>query len=140
VRKYILVAGIIVLFQASCVSKIKVQKEETNVFSNVSFDAVWTAALKSVAEMGYTVKEQDKNKGKNLPTFREQVGYINAQGDRKILSMNQAPRLKITVRRAEDKVRVLCQVIQPGQFIDYGNTKKAIKEFFERLNAALQSP
>ena len=139
-KKYIILIGIFAVLQASCLSKIKVQKEETNVYSNASFDAVWAAALKSVAEMGYELKEQDKKKGKNLPTFREQVGYIYAKGNRKLLSMNQAPQLKITIRRAENRVSVLCQVIQPGQFIDYGNTGKTIKEFFGRLNKALGSP
>ncbi|MGB6865841.1 MAG: hypothetical protein WBE11_09115, partial [Candidatus Aminicenantaceae bacterium] len=66
-RLKILLCGLVIVSLLSCSSGqsglTEVVSQEFNLYANVYFNDVWTAAEKSIADLELTVKNQIKDKG-----------------------------------------------------------------------------
>ncbi|MFP4081976.1 MAG: hypothetical protein ACLFVG_04365 [Candidatus Aminicenantes bacterium] len=121
---------------SSCLASLQVKKQRSSSYENISFSQVWEAALKSVEDMGFTIKEANKEEIK-LPAFSEWKGVISAEGEKNALTQVKPPQLYVTLREKGGRIEVDCQATQPRQMIDYGETKKNLRRFFEYLSQNL---
>jgi len=139
VRKEALVGGLALLTLLvfpNCAS-FQVRKQAAVHYRDMPFETVWNAAIQSLEEMGFEVKDSKKEKI-GLPAYSEWTGSIFAEGKRNIFTQVAAPQMNVAIKRQGGKVQVLCEAVQPKQFVDYGGSKKNIEKFYSLLNRNLQ--
>ncbi|MGD8538538.1 MAG: hypothetical protein PVI66_07455 [Candidatus Aminicenantes bacterium] len=103
----------------------EVVSQEFNVYANVYFNDVWTAAEKSIAELNFSVKNQIKERGlidAEMPAADE--------GGESIL-------LSAMIVEEMDRIKVDCIVILAGLEPQPERSLWYIKQFFEELEKNL---
>jgi hypothetical protein len=133
---WILVSLIFLTF-AGCAS-FQVKKQGSFNYRDMPFETVWNAAIRSLDEMGFEIKDSKKEKI-GLPAYSEWTGYIFAVGKRNVFTQVAAPQMRVNIKRQGGKVEVSCEAVQPKQFVDYGGSKKNIEKFHSLLNKNLQN-
>lgn len=105
-----------------CASTQDTHQESTTVAAD--FDRTWQAAVMAVSDIGFTVRNSDKDSG-----------IINARGGRNLFTQNEAPELNIMVIRTDDpqQTRVRATAVQPGQVYDWGAGSGNSEKFFNAL-------
>lgn len=131
-----LLLGILASLALACCASWQVKKQESATYGDLPFDRVWNAAVKSLEEMEFVVKDSKKEKI-GLPAFSEWTGDIYAEGKKSILTQVTTPQLRVHIKRQGGKVEVRCEAVQPKQLVDYGKSKENVRKFFERLNQNL---
>ncbi len=120
----------------SCAS-FQVKKQATYNYKDMPFEVVWNAALKSLNQMDFEIKDSKKEKI-GLPAYSEWKGYILAEGKRNIFTQVASPQMRVHIKRQGGKVEVSCEATQPKQFMDLGETKKNIEKFYALLSKNLR--
>ena len=95
---------LILLTFAGCAS-FQVKKQGAFNYRDMPFETVWNAAIKSLDEMGFEIKDSKKEKI-GLPAYSEWTGYIFAQGKRSFFTQVAAPQMRINIKRQGGKVEV----------------------------------
>ena len=106
-------------------SLTEVVSQEFNVYANVYFNDVWSAAEKSIAELNFSVKNQIKDRGlidAELP----------AAGDE-----GEAILLSIMIVEDMDRIKVDCIVILAGLEPQPERSLWHVKQFFAELEKNL---
>ncbi len=122
--------GFILLALAGCVSLHQNDPidiyQKTQSFRNYSFDDVWSAALRSVDDMGLMVRNATK-----------EIGLIHAG-----VKMNPdprflPPRMNVIIRKENGRIDVNFHIELPGQRDDTGKRRTYAKQFFKALKKNL---
>ena len=122
-----IVIGGLCLILLNCMGSMQVKQEASKFYENYSFDEVWVASLRAIQDIGFTIKNTEK-----------ESGLIYAEGGRNVITQNESPQLNIMVIESGEKVHVDCRAVQPGQIVDYGAGKKNINKFLIALNKRLK--
>lgn len=110
---------------------MQVNKQEAIYYENYSFDEVWTASLKALTDIGYSVKE----------SYRE-MGMIFAQGNpnpsRPFIEQEKPPNMNITTSEENGRIKLDCQVVVSTALVDAIEIRKVdMNLFLEALNKNL---
>ncbi len=81
-----LVLGTVTLFLLSCAGSMQVRKEQSTFYQDHSFDEVWNASIKAIRDIGFTIKNMEK-----------ESGFIYAEGGRNVWTQNEPPQLNVTI-------------------------------------------
>jgi len=97
------------------------------LYENNSFDDVWSASLKAIMDIGFSIKSTDR-----------EGGFIFAQGHKNDLLDDEPPNLNLIILEKNGKMSIDCQVILPGTSVDLlQKREKVMKKFLEALNKYL---
>jgi hypothetical protein len=125
----ILLSGLVIVSLLCCSSGqnalTEVVSQEFNVYANVYFNDVWTAAEKSIADLDFTVKNQIKDKG-----------LIDAE----ILAVvegSEAVLLSAMIVEEMERIKVDCIVVLAGQEPQPERCLWYVKQFFVELEKNL---
>lgn len=98
----------------------------TTFLDHHSFYEVWTASIRAVNEIGFTVDSVDRS-----------AGFIGAESGTHI-GQEVPPRLAIMISDVRSRVFVECRVLQKEQFIDiFGHGRRTVRNFMTALNLNL---
>lgn len=112
----------------SCAS-VQPQKAESkfNVsYTDFSFDEVWSAAMKAVDDIEFTIRKMIK-----------ESGFIYAEGRRNPSPLYLPPHMNVIIREENGRINVNCHVVLPGQITDFEASKRYVRWFFKDLNKNL---
>ena len=100
--------------------------QDVTFVENHTFEEVWSASIKAVNDIEFTLDSTDK-----------EAGFIAAERGKHILQ-NAPPRLAIMIKEIENKVMIECKILQKEQYIDIiGHGRKTIRNFMVALNLNL---
>jgi hypothetical protein len=131
VRLKALGLGFVLLALAGCASVHRDDPidiyQKTQSYKKYSFDAVWSAALKSVNEMEFAVKKATKG-----------VGLIHAE-----VKANPDPRylppvMNVVIREEDGMIDVNFHIELPGQRDEAGKRRTYANRFFRALRKYLR--
>jgi len=109
---------------ASCIHQNV--KTESTYLDDYSFDEVWSAAIRAVNEIDFTIDSLDKD-----------AGFIGAESGTHI-GQEVPPRMSIMIAEERGRVFIDCKVLQKEQFFDIlGHGQRTIKKFMTALNTNL---
>lgn len=115
---------VFILMTISCVNQTI--NQEVNLLQDYSFEEVWTASVRAINDIGYTIDSMDK-----------EAGFISAESGPHVLQ-DAPPRMSIMITSSKGKVYVDCKLLQKEQFIDlFGIGKKTVREFRNALYSNL---
>lgn len=116
---------IFVFVLTGCAATTQVQRSDSFSIDS-DFESVWSAALASINEMGFTIRNTEKSSG-----------FIFAQGGRSALTQNEAPQMNISIAAGQEghSVVVTVTAVQPGQLVDYGASSRNAQRFREVLES-----
>lgn len=125
------VLGFLILALAGCASvplddPIEIY-QRTRSYKKYSFDDVWSAALRSIDDVGFAVRNTTKK-----------VGLIQA-----VAKVNPEPRylpplMNVVIKEEEQRIDVNFHVELPGQRDDSGQRRKIADRFFKALRKNLR--
>jgi len=123
--------GFLVLALIGCASlrqndPIDIYKK-TQSYKNISFDDVWTAALRSIDEMGFMVRSATKKSG-----LVQAVAKMNPD------PLYLPPLMNIIIRDRYGRIEVNFHVELPGQRDDTGKRRTYANQFFKALKKNLK--
>lgn len=125
----ILLSGLVVVSLLCCSSGqnalTEVVSQEFNVYANVYFNDVWTAAEKSIADLDFTVKNQIKDKG-----------LIDAEIPA-VVEGSDAVLLSAMIVEEMERIKVDCIVVLAGQEPQPERSLWYVKQFFVELEKNL---
>lgn len=127
-KKILLVMLVILLFLAlvSCIKQTV--KTESIFLDDYTFDEVWTASLRAVNDIDFTIDSLDKD-----------AGFIGAESGPPP-GQDFPPRLSIMITETRGRVYVNCKVLVK-EFIDvFGHGRKTVRRFMTALNRNLGPP
>ncbi len=124
--KMMVISGLCLIL-LNCMGSMQVKQEASEFYENYSFDEVWVASLRAIQDIGFTIKNTERDSG-----------LIYAEGGRNVITQNEAPQLNIMIIDTGGKVHVDCRAVQPSQIVDYGAGKKNINNFLIALNKRLK--
>ena len=101
-KKYIMALAILAL---GCCIRQTIHTE-SSFFDHYTFEEVWTASVKSVSDIKFTVDSMDK-----------EAGFISAESGTHI-GQEVPPRLSIMIDESSGRVFINCKVLQKEQFVD----------------------
>jgi len=120
-----------VFFLSSCASSPKRSLEYVSQYSvrfeNVSRDALWTAALKSVRDMEFKVRREIKSKG-----------FIDAQAEKPQTPDSYPPVMSIILLEEGGGVKVNCLVAYSEKIPETDGKEGYVALFFDALNKNLE--
>ena len=124
---FIAFLSLIILFFMSCATFQKrneedVHLQETKTFEDFTFGQIWEAALRSVAEIDFTVQKR-----------LVKSGFIYAQAKENPDSLYLPPHMNIYVRQKSGAISVHCHVVIPGNSADYEVSSGYVDLFFTAL-------
>ena len=106
------------LMMASCTS-LQVKSSGTAQLRDKDYNEVFSAAIDSALEAGFTIDSTSKD-----------AGIITASASHNGLLTNQAPKINIVVRQNDDdSVRLKINSIVRGQLVDYGTSSSNVEDF-----------
>ena len=109
---------------ASCIHQNV--KTESTYLDDYSFDEVWSAAIRAVNEIDFTIDSLDKD-----------AGFIGAESGTHI-GQEVPPRMSIMITEEKGRVFIDCKVLQKEQLFDiFGHGQRTIQKFMTALNANL---
>lgn len=128
-RLKILLCGLVIVSMLCCSSGqnslTEVVSQEFNVYANVYFNDVWTAAEKSIADLDFAVKNQIKDKGvidAEIPSIEEG---------------SEAVLLSAMIVEEMERIKVDCIVVIAGQEPQPERSLWYVKQFFAALEKNL---
>jgi hypothetical protein len=128
-RLKLLLFGLVIVSLMCCSSGqsglTEVVSQEFNVYANVYFNDVWTAAEKSIAELNFSVKNQIKDRGLI-------DAEIPASGDE-----GEAVLLSAMIVEEMDRIKVDCIVVLAGLEPQPERSLWYVKQFFSELEKNL---
>ena len=101
--------------------------QKTQSYNNRSFNAVWTAALKSIDEVEFVVRKATKN-----------IGLIHAEPKVNPDPRYLSPRMNVIIREENGKIDVNFNIELPGQIDDSGKRRTYADRFFKALRKNLR--
>lgn len=101
--------------------------KRTQSYKNISFDEVWSAALRSIDEIGFMVRSATKKSG-----LVQAVAKMNA--DQKYLP----PLMNIVINDRYGRIEVNFHIEFPGQRDDSGKRRTYSNRFFKALRKNLK--
>jgi hypothetical protein len=101
--------------------------QKTQSYKNRSFDDVWSAAFKSINEMGFLVLNTTKK-----------VGLIHAEAKMNPDPQFLPPRMNVIIREEDSRIDVNFHIEQPGQKDDTGKRRIYANQFFKSLKKNLK--
>lgn len=106
--RYVAVLGAALL--AGCASVQDTYKQTITVAA--TYDKTWQSSVAALSEIGFTVKNSDKN-----------GGLLYAEGGRNLWTQNKPPQLNILLNEgpSEGQTTVQISAVQPGQVYDWGS-------------------
>ena len=115
---------IMILLCASCIQQTV--RQERLFYEDFQFEDIWSASIRAVHEIGFTVYSTDKA-----------AGFIGAESGKHI-GQDAPPRISIMITETERRIYVDCRVLQKEQFIDlFGHGKRIARNFMKSLNMNL---
>ena len=115
---------LVVLVLVSCVKQTI--KQEATFLENHTFEEVWSATIKAINDIEFTVDSMDK-----------EAGFIGAERGRHVFE-KAPPRLSVMIKEVGGKVYVDCKVLTKEQYVDIGDTgRKTVRKFIIALNQNL---
>jgi hypothetical protein len=128
-RLKILLSGLVVFSLLCCSSGqtglTEVVSQEFNVYANVYFNDVWSAAEKSIADLDFTVKNQIKDRGlidAEIPSVEEGA---------------EAVLLSAMIVEEMERIKVDCIVVLAGLEPQPERSLWYVKQFFAELEKNL---
>ena len=125
-KKALLVVLVVLLFLAlvSCVRQTV--KRESRFLDDYTFEEVWTASIRAVNDIDFTIDSLDKD-----------AGFIGAESGPHI-GQDAPPRLSIMITEARGRVYINCKVLHKEEFIDlFGHGRRTVRKFMAALNRNL---
>lgn len=118
---------LVTLFLAGCASVQDTHQE--SISFDRGFEETWQAAMIAVSNIGFTVRNTDKDSG-----------IIYAQGGRNLFTQNEPPQMNIIVRRndGDNQTTVTANAVQAGQMFDWGAGKGNTEDFLNEIRGLLQ--
>jgi hypothetical protein len=101
--------------------------QKTQSYKNRSFAVVWSAALRSIEDVGFVVRKATRN-----------VGLIHAEMIRNPDPLHLPPRLNVVIREEQGRVDVNFHVELPGQRDETGKRRAYADRFFKALKRNLR--
>ena len=126
-RTRVFIVGIISLLLLSCATSMQVKKQKNFSYNEYSFETVWSAAIRAVMDIGYSIKSSDKN-----------GGIIFAQGQAVFIADEAPLNLSILIKEENGKTNIDCQVVIPGAAFDAIGINKEMEKFMVALNRNLK--
>lgn len=123
--------GFILLVLISCASLHQNDPidiyQKTQSYKKFSFDDVWSAALRSIDEIDFTVRNATK-----------EIGLIHAEA-----KINPDPRflpplMNVIIREENSRIDVNFHIELPGQRDDTGKRRSYVNQFFKALKKNLK--
>ena len=100
---------------------------QENLTLNAGYDETWQAALAAISNVGFTVRNSDKDSG-----------IIYAQGGRNLFTQNEPPQMNIIIRSiGENETQVTANAVQAGQLFDWGAGEGNTSDFLAELRSLL---
>jgi hypothetical protein len=96
-------------------------------YRNVSFDDVWSAALKSIDEIEFMVRNATK-----------EIGLIQAVAKMNPDPRYLPPRMNVIIRKENSRIDVNFHIELPGQRDDSGKRRSTANQFFKALKKNLK--
>ncbi len=101
--------------------------QKTQSYRNISYDEVWSAALRSVEEIDFIVRNAAKK-----------TGLIHA-----VVKMNPDPQylppiMNVIINKENGKIDVNFHIELPGQIDDFGKRRAYANRFFKALKKNLR--
>jgi hypothetical protein len=125
----ILLSGLVIVSLLCCSSGqnslTEVVSQEFNVYANVYFNDVWSAAEKSIADLDFTVKNQIKDRG-----------LIDAEIPAAVEGQD-AVLLSAMIVEEMERIKVDCIVVLAGQEPQPERSLWYVKQFFAELEKNL---
>ena len=125
-KKTLLGVLVVLLFLAlvSCVRQTV--KRESRFLDDYTFEEVWTASIRAVNDIDFTIDSLDKD-----------AGFIGAESGPHI-GQDAPPRLSIMITEARGRVYINCKVLHKEEFIDlFGHGRRTVRKFMAALNRNL---
>ena len=125
-KKVLLGVLVVLLFLAlvSCVRQTV--KRESRFLDDYTFEEVWTASIRAVNDIDFTIDSLDKD-----------AGFIGAESGPHI-GQDAPPRLSIMITEARGRVYINCKVLHKEEFIDlFGHGRRTVRKFMAALNRNL---
>lgn len=123
--------GLILLASIGCVTLQQTEPidiyQKTQSYKKYSFGHVWSAALKSVDDVNFVVRNTTKKVG-----LIQAVAKINPE-PRYLL-----PRMNVVIREENGRIDVNFHIELPGQRDDTGKRRKIADRFFKALRKNLR--
>jgi len=126
-RTKIFILGVICFLILSCATTMHVKRQKKFSYNEYSFDTVWSAAMKAVMDIGYSIKSSDKN-----------GGIIFAQNEAVYITEEAPLNLNILLKEENGKIDVDCQLVIPGAAFDAVGLNKEMEKFTMALNRHLK--
>lgn len=101
--------------------------QKTQSFRNISFDDVWSAALKSVDEMDFVVRKATKR-----------IGLIQAEAATNPDPRYLPPLMNVIIRDSVNRIEVNFHIELPGQRNETGKRRTYANRFFKTLKKYLK--
>ena len=101
--------------------------QKTQSYKNLSFDEVWSAALKSIDEMGFIIQSAKKK-----------IGLIHAEAKMNPDPQFLPPRMNVIIREENSRIDVNFHIELPGQRDDTGKRRTYANRFFKALKRNLK--
>ena len=101
--------------------------QQTQSYGKFSFDDVWSAALKSVGDVGFVVRKATKN-----------IGLIHAEAKANPDLRYLSPIMNVIVREEGGRIDVNFHIEFPGQKDDAGKRRTLAKRYFKSLKKNLK--
>ncbi len=126
-----IVVGFLLLALIGCASVYRDEPidiyQKTQSYKNRSYAAVWSAALRSIEDIGFIVRSAVKRSG-----LIQAVAKANP--DPQFLP----PRMNIVIRGGDDRIDVNFHIELPGQRNNKGTRRKLANRFFKALRRNLR--
>ena len=123
--------GFVILAFAGCASVHQDDPidiyQKTQSYNNRSFDEVWSAAFRSIDEMGFLVLNTTKK-----------VGLIHAEAKMNPDPQFLPPRMNVIIREENSGIDVNFHIELPGRRNNTGKRKTYANQFFKSLKKNLK--
>ena len=95
------------------------------IYEDVSLDDVWNAAKATVAELGFTIRQENQAKG-----------FLDAESKQDAYANGQSPLMNIMIHESAGQIRVDCLMAQDPERIDLN--RDYLIRFFDELEKRLK--
>ncbi|MBN1223192.1 MAG: hypothetical protein JXB23_08070 [Candidatus Aminicenantes bacterium] len=97
-------------------------------YENVSRDEIWTASLKSIQDIQFTIRREIEDKG-----------LIDALDEKGSTPESSPPIMSVMLIEEEGKIKVNCLVVCSGRIAEPAEIQDYVAQFFDALNKNLEN-
>jgi len=101
--------------------------QKTRSYKNRSFDVVWSAAIRSVDEMGFVVRKATKN-----------IGLVHSEARMNPDPQFLPPLMNVIIKAENNRIEVNFHIELPGQIDETGRRRTYANRFFKALRKNLK--